>query len=178
MNRGTFSALLLALLFLAGSCSSTGNRPQKKDPQQEQLEVFGDSIELEWKHDKRVLTYCPNQTCVRFFIPARNSTKALIDFSYLYLYDIRDSENDPHLEAFKTSVTAKDLRDTVELHQEDCAVPPEDPIDSGTILCVLKKMVPRHDIRAEAIRMKEHSTYSSELNLLEMLDSSDVETPR
>lgn len=178
MNRDSFSALLLALLFLAGSCSSTGNRPQKKDPQQEQLEVFGDSIELEWKHDKRVLTYCPDQTCLRFFIPAKNSTKALIDFLYLYLYDVRDNDDNPQLGSFRESVDAKDLRETIELHQEDCTVPTEDPIDSDTILCVLKKMVPRHEIRAEAIRMEEHSTYSSELNLLEMLDSSDVETPR
>ncbi len=169
--KRTFSIpLLLALLLLASSCS-TNRKPQEVDPQQKQLEILGEAIELEWKHDKRVFTYCPNQTCLRFFIPARNSTKALIDFSYLYLYDVRESGDDPQLEAFRASVTSEELREVVLHRQEDCLANAEDPIDSGTIRCVLRKMIPRHEIRAEEIRMNERGTFSSELNLLEMLDS-------
>jgi hypothetical protein len=170
MNRGFSSALLVALLLLAGSCS-TDRRPEEEDPQQKQLEIFGDAIELEWKHDKRVLTYCPSQTCVRFFLPARNSTKALIDFSYLYLYEVRDNADDPELETFKASVTSEELRDVVELHQADCLATPENAIDSGTIRCVLRKMIPRHEIRAEEIRVDDRGTFYSELNLVEKLDS-------
>jgi hypothetical protein len=170
MNRFFSSTLRLALLLLAGSCS-TDRRPQEEDPQQKRLEIFGDTIELEWKHDKRVLTYCPGHTCLRFLLPAKNSTKALIDFSYLYLYDVRDNADDPQLEAFKTSVTSQELREVVVRHQEDCLATPEAPIDTGAIRCVLRKMIPRHEIRAEEIRVNDRGTFSSELNLVEKLDS-------
>jgi len=169
-NRVLLSPLLLALLLLAGGCS-TDRGPQEEDPLQKQLGIFGDTIELEWKHDKRVLTYCPGQTCLRFFIPSRNSTKSLIDFSYLYLYDVRDNAGDPQLEAFKTAVTSEELQEVVERHQADCLDTPEEPIDSPIIRCVLKKMIPRHEIRAEEIRVNDRGTFSSELNLVEKLDS-------
>ncbi|MBW2713232.1 MAG: hypothetical protein JRC77_05715, partial [Deltaproteobacteria bacterium] len=108
-------------------------------------------------------------TCLRFFVPGGNSTQALVDFSYLYLYEIQSDAGDPQLEAFKASITPDDLLEVANRHGAGCFDAPREALEPEDLRCVLGKMIPRHEIRAEEIRLDEHATYSSELKLEDQL---------
>jgi hypothetical protein len=156
------------ILLISNGCAP--GRPERVDPIEEQFGSLGESIELDWKHDNRVLTYCRDEQCTRFFLTERNSTQALIDFSYLYLFEEQDAQGDPALSTFRSSVTQESLREVVERHLDGCALDASETVSDTTIHCVLKKMIPRHELHAEEIRMEDRGTYSRELDLMEQLE--------
>lgn len=163
---------MVAPLILLVSTGCAPGRPERVDPIEEQFGNLGESIELDWKHDNRVLTYCRDGQCTRFFLTGRNSTQALVDFSYLYLFEEQDAQGDPALGAFRRSVTQESLREVVERHLDGCPLDASETVPHTTIQCVLEKMVPRHELHAEEIRIEDHGTYSRELDLMEQLEQS------
>jgi len=164
--------LVLALLVgtsLTLACSGR-KRPEPVDPLQESFGEAKKSLSLEWKHNDLVLSYCPDQTCLRFITDGNNGSRPLVDFAFLYFREISTNLKPPEPNA---EAAAKNFTKLLETHRSKCKEPgidPEHAEDSVLAHCILRALRKEYAIRAEQLRFDATGSYSSAIDLDKALE--------
>ncbi len=162
IGRGLTTLILTLQL---GACSM-GSGKRSPSPEEMALKALGDHVNLEWKHDDRVISYCPDNTCLRFIAPGSKGLRPLLDFTYLYFYEVA---RDPGLEPFRTKVQGEEIARVVETHLGECGEAPVENPDGPLIRCVLRGLRSEYEIRAEELRFDTSGSFASAIDLDETL---------
>jgi len=173
MIRHLTKCCVILILPLLISCSprvaNSITNADEPDTGQILKSSFGDEIEYRSVAQKKMLLYCPDNTCNEFVLRRGNeSIRVLNDFVYL-LFIHSNITNYPKMFEFKENQLPIVVNKVLQRNSNGCS------IGSDFVRCVIIGIQQRNGIQALFVRYDENARHEIKMDIEKILKPSRVE---